>query len=158
MTEEEPPSLTVEEDSYAGETYTDEDLHDVELLYNESTNEEETKEAPPANTPPINTTRSCRQVRVPVRYHDTINMLVGKMDFTMGHMHFAVAMNALSTPILVRRDELAVLGVVMMQLRLKESLRSISERGSEGAVQEMRHLHSMHTFFPCDPKAFTREE
>ncbi len=80
------------------------------------------------------------------------------MHYTVGHMHFAVGTMDLTTPIPVYREELQVLGAIMVQLSLKEGLRRFGERGKQGALKEMRQLHDMRTFFPRDPKTLTPEE
>ena len=73
-------------------------------------------------------------------------------------MHFIVRVTDLVTPIPVQRDELGVLGVIMMQLSLKEGLKRFGKRGKIAAIKEMQQLHDMHTFFLHDPKTLTKEE
>jgi hypothetical protein len=52
----------------------------------------------------------------------------------------------------------AVLGVIMAQMSLKEGLRQFGDRAEAGAAKEMKQLHDMETFFPRDPRTLTREE
>lgn len=106
----------------------------------------------------IQETRSGQRVRPPARYRDTVHISVGGMHYTVRHMHFAVAVTDLFIPLPVYREELHLLGMIMVQLRLKEGLKRFGERGRQGALKEMRQLHDMHTFSPRNPKTLTRKE
>ncbi|KAL7502164.1 hypothetical protein ACHAWX_000477 [Stephanocyclus meneghinianus] len=60
--------------------------------------------------------------------------------------------------LIIREDELGYLGIIMMQLNLKEGLKIWGEKGEKSAMKEMAQLHDMDTFVPRDPKSLTREE
>eukprot|EP00804_Cyclotella_cryptica_P030821 CCRYP_015076-RE/>CCRYP_015076-RE protein AED:0.49 eAED:0.25 QI:0/-1/0/1/-1/1/1/0/834 len=159
--EDDMPGLEVESAASESddETYVDEELEDVDLEYDEDELEaQEEGDENEGESTGLQETRSGRRVRPPARYRDTINITVGGMHFTVGQMHFPFAAMDLVTPIPVYKDELQVLGVIMVQLSLKEGLKRFGKRGKQGALKEMRQLHDMRTFFPGDPKTLTREE
>ncbi|KAL7474817.1 hypothetical protein ACHAW6_002980 [Cyclotella cf. meneghiniana] len=147
------PDLEEAESSDDDKTYIDEELEDIDLSYDKSINDgsddrdENTKE-----------TRSGRKVKPPLRYRDNIHITVGGMHFTVGHMHFLVGMTDLKRPIPVHEDELGVLVTIMTQMSLKEGLRRFGKKGRLGAYKEMKQLHNMHAFFPCDPRTLSSEE
>lgn len=135
--EESLPPLAEEDESSDDETYVDEELEDVELIYDESEDEQNSSHSQEDR---IQETRSGRQVRPPARYRGTTHISVGGMHFTVSQMHFLVAATDLTTPIPVMQDEIKILAVIMTQLSLKEGLRRFGTRGKEGSRRrEIRH-------------------
>ena len=111
-------SLVEDEDSEDDETYIDKELKDVDLLYDDSEEDESSTEAEH-----MTVTHSVRQVRAPERYQDTVHLTLGGTHFMVGQMHFTIIATDLVMPILVQCNELRLLGVIMMQLSLKEGLK-----------------------------------
>lgn len=135
--EEEAPDLEAYDDSSDDESYSPEeepsdDDPDEDLL-----DEEEALEDEPMRT------RSGR-TRVPsTRYRD---------DYTM------LSVLDPEETLIVRDDEMGYLGVVMLQMSLKEGLKFWGGKGEMSAMKEMTQLHDMDTFIPRDPKTLTKEE
>jgi len=57
----------------------------------------------------------------------------------------------------MREDELGYLGIVMLQMSLKEGLKIWGKKGKKSAVREMTQLHDINTFISRDAKRLTRE-
>ena len=149
------PGIEEQDDSSDDETYVDEEVEDIELVYDESEDEQNGDDLQDTQ---FQETRSGRRVRPPERYRGTSHISVGGMHFTVSQMHFSVAATDLVTPIPVLQSEIKVLAVIMTQLSLKEGLKRFGTRGKQGALKEMKQLHDMRTFFPRDPRTLTREE
>ena len=62
------------------------------------------------------------------------------------------------TPIIVHNDETEVMGIIMMQLSLKQGLQEWGGRAEKSAIKEMQQMHDIRAFFPRDPKSLTRQE
>ena len=88
-----PPSIMEDKDSEDDETYIDEELEDVDLLYDDSKEDEPSTEAEQ-----VMVTCSVRQVRAPERYPDTVHMTVGGPHFMVGQMHFTIRATDLVMP------------------------------------------------------------
>ena len=131
-----PPLLQQLDESSEDESYVDSEGSDEELDEDAYLEEEEALEDRPACT------RSGRETRIPDRYN----------DFTM-----LSALNPEET-LIAQEDELGYLGVVMLQMSLKEGLKILGEKGEKSALKEMTQLHDMDTFTPRDPRTLTREE
>ena len=60
--------------------------------------------------------------------------------------------------IVVEGDELAVFGVILQQVSLKQGIRMWGDEAKASATKEMRQMHDLEAFIPRDPKSLTREE
>jgi hypothetical protein len=118
------PELAEEAESSDDETYVDEDIEDIELVYDESDDDESTGEIQDVPSPQqeVQETRSGRQVRPPARYRDTTHVSVAGMHFTVSSMHISVAATDLTMPIPEHQSKIKVLRVIMTQLSLREGL------------------------------------
>lgn len=130
------PQLEAEEDPSDDETYVDEQIEDIELVYDEE--EEENDGGSESNNViqehQVQETRSGRRIRPPERFRDTIHISVGGMHFTVGHMHFTVGATDLTTPIPVHESEIKVLGVIMTQLHTERPKVAHVRRTEEGTI------------------------
>jgi hypothetical protein len=132
-----PPDLQPCGDSSDNESYSPEEEESNEELDDEFLDEQEAQQDEPTRT------RSGR-IRIPsTRYGE---------DYTM------LSALAPHETVIVREDELGYLGVIMLQMSLKEGLKFWGEKGQKSAIKEMTQLHNMDTFIPCDPKGLTKEE
>jgi hypothetical protein len=135
--DEDPPDLVNNPDSSDDEDYSDEEQEEDTELDDDFVEEEEALEDAPVRT------RSGRESRMPSRFADNYTLLAAA-DPEM--------------TLLVREDEIPYLGVVLLQMSLKQGLRVWGEKGEKSAMKEMKQLHDMDTFIPRDPKSLTREE
>lgn len=134
-------------------TYVDEDMLDVDLSYDDGTEDGHTdsddeEDHIALRGSEVKTTMSDRATRLLLRYRGSINISVVGLQFTVGQMHFTVASNDLTTPVLVFEDELPVLRAIMTQLSLREGFRRFGVSGKKGVLKEKKQLHDMNTFFP----------
>ena len=116
----------------------DEESHGVEMLPEEEALEDE----------PLQNRRSGRERRAPDQLEDWTMLTAANLLTT----------NNGEDTILVKEDEVAYFGILLMQMSLKQGLKVFRKKGEAGAMKEMQQLHDMETLLPRDPESLTREE